>query len=81
MNNAFEILIGGNWVAFLPWYNSVDGNVYGSRTSFGGQFWYTPPSVNAVPVPAALPLFASFLAGGGLIAWRRKRKAAKLATR
>ena len=30
--------------------------------------------VNPVPVPAALPLFATILAGGGLIAWRRKRK-------
>jgi uncharacterized membrane protein YfcA len=36
--------------------------------------------VSQVPVPAALPLFATILAGGGLIAWRRKRKAAKLAT-
>ena len=32
-----------------------------------------------VPLPAALPLFATVLAGGGLIAWRRKRKAANLA--
>ena len=38
------------------------------------------PGVNEVPLPAALPLFATILAGGGLIAWRRKRKAAKLAT-
>lgn len=28
------------------------------------------------PLPAALPLFATVLAGGGLIAWRRKRRAA-----
>lgn len=32
-----------------------------------------------VPLPAALPLFATVLAGGSLIAWRRRRKAAKLA--
>ena len=28
-----------------------------------------------VPLPAALPLFATVLAGGGILAWRRKRKA------
>jgi len=42
-----------------------------------GQF---VTSASPVPLPAALPLFATVLAGGGLIAWRRKRKAAKLAT-
>jgi hypothetical protein len=33
----------------------------------------TPPSV---PLPAALPLFATGLAGLGLLGWRRKKKAA-----
>jgi len=37
-------------------------------------------AVSPVPVPAALPLFATVLAGGGLIAWRRKRKTAKMPT-
>jgi hypothetical protein len=31
------------------------------------------------PLPAALPLFATILAGGCVIAWRRKRRAAKVA--
>ena len=33
-------------------------------------------SVSSVPVPAALPLFATGLAGLGLLGWRRKKKAA-----
>jgi hypothetical protein len=31
---------------------------------------------SAVPLPAALPLFATGLVGLGLLGWRRKRKAA-----
>jgi hypothetical protein len=33
---------------------------------------------SVVPLPAALPLFASGLAGLGLLGWRRKRKAAAI---
>jgi len=33
----------------------------------------TPP--NPIPLPAALPLFATGLGGLGLLSWRRKRKA------
>jgi len=33
------------------------------------------PPVSAVPLPAALPLFATGLGALGLIGWRRKRKA------
>jgi hypothetical protein len=35
--------------------------------------------VSAVPLPAALPLFAGVLGGMGFLGWRRKRKAAALA--
>jgi hypothetical protein len=35
---------------------------------------YTP-ATSATPLPAALPLFATGLAGLGLLGWRRKRKA------
>lgn len=34
-------------------------------------------TVTQTPLPAALPLFATVLAGGGLIGWRRRRKVAQ----
>lgn len=37
-------------------------------------YTYDPASQNAVPLPAALPLFASGAAGLGLLAWRKRRK-------
>jgi hypothetical protein len=54
----------------------------GDKVELLGGFQIEPGvfSVVAVPLPAALPLFATVLAGGGLIAWRRKRKAAKIQT-
>jgi len=36
-------------------------------------------TINTTPLPAALPLFASGLAGLGLLGWRRKRKAQAVA--
>jgi hypothetical protein len=47
-------------------------NVFESRTA--SVFSFTP--VGAVPLPAALPLFATGLGAWGLLGWRRKRKAA-----
>jgi hypothetical protein len=56
----------------------VGGNRYGwflnnefSTVAFDNA---TLSSVSAVPLPAALPLFASGLLGLGLVGWRRKRK-------
>ena len=36
---------------------------------------YQGTNVTNTPLPAALPLFATGLAGLGLLGWRRKRKA------
>ena len=45
---------------------------------FNASFSLT--GVSGVPLPAALPLFATGLGALGLLDWRRKRKAAALAT-
>ena len=52
-------------------YNFDGGPV--TLESMSLSYQVTNPS--EVPLPAALPLFATVLAGGGLAAWRRKRKA------
>lgn len=62
------------WV-FQPTYGYVTYTNYTGNTGSGSL---ALTSVNPVPLPAALPLFATVVAGGGLIAWRRRRKAAPL---
>jgi len=36
-------------------------------------------TLETTPIPAALPLFASVFGGGGLVAWRRRRKQSRAA--
>lgn len=54
--------------------------IFNSGYSFEtDNYSYMAATTSETPVPAALPLFASVLAGSGLIAWRKKKKAAKVA--
>jgi hypothetical protein len=48
----------------------------------GSDTWSTVNGdlIASTPVPAALPLFAPGLGAMGLLGWRRKRKAAAIAT-
>jgi len=52
------------------WNNASDG---------GESFFIVPAGVSQIPIPGALPLFATGLGGLGLLTWRRKKKAASLA--
>jgi hypothetical protein len=49
---------------------SIDDNDQGENNNDQGN------NINVVPLPATLPLFATGLAGLGLLGWRRKQKPA-----
>jgi hypothetical protein len=51
----------------------------GDTNRIGKDFYISGADVSAVPLPAALPLFATSLGALGLLGWRRKRKAAAIA--
>jgi hypothetical protein len=58
--------------------NGIDGYTgfgLNSQSLSPGTWTGGPSSVAAVPLPAALPLFATGLGVMGLLGWRRKRKA------
>jgi hypothetical protein len=61
----------------------VDDAATGFGEASGGFVDYIKisdsPNISAVPLPAALPLFATGLGALGLLGWRRKRKAAAVA--
>ena len=65
---------GNGTIQFIGTYSSI------SWTNPVNEFYYgftvgAPGAVGAVPLPAALPLFATGLGALGLLGWRRKKKA------
>ena len=57
-------------------YNNIECAEEGSP---GGACESLTGAVQATPLPAALPLFATALGSIGLFGWRRKRKAPAIA--
>jgi hypothetical protein len=62
---TFALLAGINNITI-----QYDGVIGGGSMSFIAE-----GTTAVVPLPAALPLFATGLAGLGLLGWRRKKKA------
>ena len=69
--------------SFTPTSDNVTLFLVGAGSDFSGTFIdavsVTTASVPDVPLPAALPLFATGLGALGLIGWWKKKKAAALA--
>jgi len=95
-NNTYSILADTVYTVSLSVYLALDvSGADGGGTLTGSayvdpQFFVAPgytidlsPGIGnaaAAPIPAALPLFATGLSAMGLFGWRRKRKAAAIAT-
>jgi hypothetical protein len=67
-----DSVIGGGLGGFVS--NCAIGAICSNEFPVSGSFVSAVP-LSAVPLPAALPLFASGLGALGLLGWRRKRKA------
>ena len=91
LNGQFTIPGGGGF-SFTPWFllqgtlafagpaADILLNINVQDYSNGGLILAADNAfINAVPLPAALPLFASGIGAMGLLGWRRKKKAAALA--
>ena len=74
---VFDIFFTGGPLNFSAPHLKVDfWAALGQTKSTGDLLSQDIVSTSTVPLPGALPLFASGLAGLGLLGWRRKRAAA-----
>ena len=73
-------MMGQTWIrndALAPDWLRIGSDIVGGSAKFDASF--SLDNVGAVPLPAALPLFATCLGAMGLLGWRRKHKAAAIA--
>ena len=79
--DAYQITLpasfAGNTLVSIMFNGSNAGNPQGQP--FLAALTAETPGTSAVPLPAALPLFATGLGALGLLGWRRKKKVAALA--
>jgi len=73
-NGSADYLITGFDLSSINIGDRLLFRAAGDHATDGGESFYIVPILTAVPIPAALPLFAAGLAGLGLLAARRKKK-------
>ena len=77
--NVYDIptSVDGSEVTGVRWDAGINDCEPVNACANPGQ-WTVTARFAPIPLPAALPLFATGLAGLGLLGWRRKKKAAPL---
>jgi len=74
-NNSPAVTCCSLYFPFTTWAG-LASSPSGASAQFGSDLTFTPVgSTPVVPLPATLPLFATGLAGLGLLGWRRKKAA------
>ena len=74
-NNSPAVTCCSLYFPFTTWAG-LASSPSGASALFGSDLTFTPVgSTPVVPLPATLPLFATGLAGLGLLGWRRKKAA------
>ena len=80
-NSADSRFVIGGTILTLANLGNVTEALFVTSSALPAAALTIETSPSAVPLPAALPLFATGLAGLGLLGWRRKRRAAAASAR
>jgi hypothetical protein len=78
-NQLTDFIVTGAAAQDKYYFIRYNGDTTGANGSNDNVLLHSISAVSPVPLPGALPLFASGLGALGLLGWRRKRKATAIA--